>query len=356
MEYLENKTHSNVLYALLNPNSPHHFGNAFLKLFLDKLDFIIDYDVEKFTVNKEVSFSNGRMDLMISSQNHLIVIENKINANDGIKQLKRYHDFLKWKNIKHKKLFYLTLDGKDATEESKMGLQIDIDFFVLSYKVHIKSWIESCLKEAFEHPILRETLKQYLILIKKITGQLNNKMMEQELFELIAKDKTTFQAAKVIKDNFDVVVAKLINNQLDKLLQCLKSNDFLDHFLSTDKSPRIDEIFIPFKEFCIEGKEIELGINVELSNNYYFFCIIEKGKKREGKNNDSPKYIEIQNHIFIRIEGLNTTPYSIGMCKEKFVIIENMSDQWLLTDNTEAYIALSKKLYSLYEIINSEQN
>jgi hypothetical protein len=244
MEYLENKTHSNFLYALLDPNSSHYFGNSFLRLFLDKLDLTIDYDVEEFAVNREVVFSNGRMDFVISSQNHLIVIENKINANDGIEQLKRYHDFLKSSTIKNKKLYYLTLDGKDATSVSKMDLQIDIDYLAISYKVHIKNWIESCLKDAYEHPILRENLKQYLILIKKITGQLNNKNMEQELFELITKDKSTFQAAQLIKANYDSVITRLYKKELELLLDCLKSNGFNEHFISTDKSNRNDGVFI----------------------------------------------------------------------------------------------------------------
>ena len=44
------------------------------------------------------------------------------------------------------------------------------------------------MKESADRPILRETIKQYIILIKKLTNQLTNQKMEDEIKKLIIKN------------------------------------------------------------------------------------------------------------------------------------------------------------------------
>src|SRR5690606_9342308 len=111
-----------------------------------------------------------------------ISIENKIYAGDQKNQLERYYNF----NLGKNQIFYLTLDGKLATTES-CGKLKESDYQCISYSHHIKNWLEECLKLTSDQPILRESIKQYLIIVKKITHQMEN-TSEKELLQLISNN------------------------------------------------------------------------------------------------------------------------------------------------------------------------
>src|SRR5690554_2797771 len=66
-------------------------------------------------------------------------------------------------------------------------------------------------------PIIRETLNQYLNLVKQITNQTTNNKMEQELIQLIIKNK---DAVKTLLDAHNSLKNEVINkvNELNKLL------------------------------------------------------------------------------------------------------------------------------------------
>jgi len=85
-------------------------------------------------------------------------------------------------------LLYLTLDGKDACEGSKGELK-EHEFKRISYSFDILEWLEKCKEKAVNHPILRETITQYIILIKYLTGQTTNNVMKEEIVTKIASDK-----------------------------------------------------------------------------------------------------------------------------------------------------------------------
>lgn len=188
-ERRENRTHSAFLFELLNPKGSHLKGTTFLELFLYQMNLIDHIDVKSAFVLKEHSIGKinyekvegGRIDLFISDKNsNSICIENKIDADDQYKQLERYSNHNKSKN----KIIYLNLHGTMPSDDSKGGLKIDIDFQVFSYKTDIAKWLEVCIKESTDIPILRETIKQYLILIKKITNTMDAQH-EKEINSLI---------------------------------------------------------------------------------------------------------------------------------------------------------------------------
>ena len=95
-------------------------------------------------------------------------------------------------------MYYLTLKGDPPSPESCIDKLLDTDFFALSYKVEILEWLEQCQKEATRLPILRESINQYGILIKKLTNQLSDVKMENEVENIIIAN---YQAASVIGDN-----------------------------------------------------------------------------------------------------------------------------------------------------------
>ena len=128
MESNETATHSAILAELLNPHGSHGCGSAFLSAFLLQVALDVDLslinleeaeiEVEKIIGCKnEEATEGGRIDITINVGNMLFIIENKIYAQDQIHQLLRYDNYAK-STSKAYKLFYLTLDGKDASEAS----------------------------------------------------------------------------------------------------------------------------------------------------------------------------------------------------------------------------------------------
>ena len=180
VEASEAKTHSAFLSEILNPKGTHGCRDIFLKLFIKLLgdkykersivEGLRDFDTISCIATPEsfIGFINadgtegGRIDILLrDKRNNAIIIENKIYAQDQPKQLKRY------KNAYEKApILYLTLMGRDPSDNSKENLSEGEDFLCISYKEDILTWLELCRKESVSHPILRESLSQYINLTR----------------------------------------------------------------------------------------------------------------------------------------------------------------------------------------------
>jgi len=239
----EVKLHSNFLAELLNPQGSHGHKDVFLKLFFDLFHFkgnafktgnaMVDIEKHLGAMN-EIKTEGGRVDILITDihRNHM-VIENKIYARDQAKQLTRYRNHYPTAD-----LFYLTLDGRQCEEADKEGLQVDTDYKCLSYKHDITKWLEFCRKESVANPTLRETITQYLFLIKHLCNQAINDNMAKELNNLI---NLNLEAAFTIHNNLDAATNELMVR------------------LS-------EEISMIAKEFQAKGYIVENGLN--LNNKY----------------------------------------------------------------------------------------
>ena len=198
MESKENATHSAFLGELLNPDGSHNFGNTFLKLFLDDVG-IKNIDLESARVKLEQFVgerndkekTGGRVDIYIwDKHGSSICIENKIYAPDQNVQIQRYCNHNRRNNL----VYYLTLQGDEPGDDSRGNLTAGEDFHLLSYSTDIVNWLTACAKEACHFPILRESIQQYIILIKKLTNQLTDQKMENEIQKLIAENYPTTKA------------------------------------------------------------------------------------------------------------------------------------------------------------------
>lgn len=232
METAEVKTHSKFLAELLNPKGSHLQGDIFLKLFVEYLnkDICEDGNIlldEKSKINLNSEKSNvqiekhigritesegGRIDItIVDSENKLICIENKIYAGEQDKQLLRYKNFGDKFTECH--LLFLTLYGnRCSTLKEEDGIAYSI-----SYKKHIVEWLELCKKEAVNLPILRETIGQYINLVKKLTHQTTNKKMEKDIIDLLLKSNSYFESAKIVSDAISTIDYNL-NKKLDDLV------------------------------------------------------------------------------------------------------------------------------------------
>lgn len=236
VETKENKTHSSFLAELLNPKGSHYMGDIFLDAFLkqikyeDGLNIKTSKIIKEFHVGKKNNITGGRIDILIQDKSgHHISIENKIHAGDQENQLIRYYNYKKGRN----KLYYLSLFGKEATEMStafetgdkKIKLEEGKDYIAISYSKDILEWLNTCFYLSIEAPQLRDSIKQYILLIKKLTNQMidpksldiKKKLFEfSESAEYISKN---FQNIKNdIKDRFREDVAKELRSKTDTIL------------------------------------------------------------------------------------------------------------------------------------------
>jgi hypothetical protein len=344
METAEVKTHSKFLAELLSPNGSHEQGAKFLELFKEYLNInvigdhnLIHINSQKSSVEVELPIGEvtidrgGRIDIAISEANHFICIENKINATEQENQLLRYSNYCK-DNKYDFHILFLSLDGHESiTKENEL-------IYLISYKKHIIEWLELCRKEAVDLPILREGIGQYINLIKKLTNQTTNKEMEKDLKNLISQ---YLDESRLIKDTYEKTVSSLIQNEVkqlkDKLGELFQVNKLL-------KSDRDDGLLIVLKSY----EKYDLVIQVELSNDYFFFCLIEDGKRIRNQKNS---LIELE--LNDKIKNLQTKSYAIGFSNDFRIGLDRHKYFYPENNNSEKYSVLALKIKDFFTKINS---
>ncbi|MDE6436699.1 MAG: PD-(D/E)XK nuclease family protein [Muribaculaceae bacterium] len=191
----ETRLHSALLSDLLNPNGSHGLKDAPLKHFLricapeiqisDKnlkeATVVTEYHIGPISENYE---EGGYIDILIKINHVKIVIENKIYAGDQNSQILRYYNFCK---TSEHSLLYLTLNGNTPSDKSTKGLVVGKDYKCISYRNEILEWLKECLFESISKPLVRETLQQYINLIKDLTNSDMDETQRSELFSLMAQ-------------------------------------------------------------------------------------------------------------------------------------------------------------------------
>lgn len=201
-------THSPILAELLDPRGRHGMGPCFLKLFVNKFDLSLDCDDaqvrQEHSIGPKTEGGGGRIDIRISDGNGKeIWIENKIHAEDQENQISRYLN-----SRLGAKVLYLTLDGRDSSEQ--LASKAKERLKTLSYKADILDWLNRCRKETAGAPLLRETIAQYMNLIKVLTGQNTNSRMQDQISGSILKDSESLGAYFALLQSQHDVTQKLV--------------------------------------------------------------------------------------------------------------------------------------------------
>lgn len=229
--YSDELIHSAFIGNLLNAKGKHGQKDTFLKLFIEEVEntFLQNENqntynqinnLKKFNtknskaiIEKHIGKINnlknegGRIDIVINDNKNNIFIENKIWAVDQFRQIRRYYE-----SDKNAQIIYLTLDGKEPLDESKNGLVNYKDFICISYKNNIISWLDKCIKEMANKPIIRETLNQYLKLVKLLTNQSTNNYMGEDVKNQILKNEENFKAFQSLIESQYLVIRDVIEN------------------------------------------------------------------------------------------------------------------------------------------------
>ncbi|MEQ8624627.1 MAG: PD-(D/E)XK nuclease family protein [Vicingaceae bacterium] len=265
LEHAENQTHSNFLAELLNPLGTHRMGNIFLQLFLDRIGLdeliaegafvTIEKHIGAVDLNKK---TGGRIDIHIEDKNgNSLSIENKIYAGDQQSQLERYVNYKKNQNS----VFYLTLEGSDASLESKGSLIAGEEYQLISYKDDILDWLVDCQKEAVEIERIRSGIGHYIQLIRKLTNQSTNYHMDEKLKNII---RNNYHEVRYLADQIEEVEKEQVIQLMEEVVPLLKDklsdqwhvelDDFNKnyHGLSVKYKTLLTEPYIPF--IRVEGQ------------------------------------------------------------------------------------------------------
>ena len=235
---------SMMIANLLKVNAAHGFGTVFLESFIKKLsiegfpaklnfakaEVKIEYDIGPRNDSEK---KGGRIDIFIeipdnNGKDWAFIIENKIYAEDQNLQLRRYKNYADKEYPGRNFIIYLTLNGKDPSQESvdisdaDLEKNPDLQYWIqISYKDFIKKWLEDCIELiGNQNSRVLENVKQFLGQIKKLTGQDIGKMEEKEIIDLLAKDDN-FAVARIIHQKYEKAKQKLatdlINSIKDKI-------------------------------------------------------------------------------------------------------------------------------------------
>lgn len=230
--------HSAIICDLLNENGSHCQGNLYLKLFIDIIQIRLKEDnqnrnlkneiktFEKSTAETEDVIEDGRVDIFIKDENQAVIIENKIGAIDQYMQLKRYYDYVKPRYHENFLLIYLwkeSINIEEYNENSTFGKEkediknVRSKTVSISYEREIKTWIETCIKESWDIPPIREVLKQYLNTINKITNHSTNNKMEKEILNLIINDENKVTSALFLANNINRIKEEIIKIFIEQI-------------------------------------------------------------------------------------------------------------------------------------------
>ncbi|WP_424039353.1 PD-(D/E)XK nuclease family protein [Prevotella nigrescens] len=262
-------THSAILTEFLNPKGTHGLKSKLLECFIKTLgeNFTINgFNCENARIYTEYSTSEGRIDILIEDEKRkkTIIIENKIYANDQLDQLKRYDRYAEKTYQKgNYQILYLTLDGKEATEQSGKG----VSYLTISYEENIINWLEKCVAIASRFPIVRETIIQYINHLKELTHQDMNNKNKEEITEVLSKIEN-LRAAKIICQNYSATFDTIINDHFNPKMEEFATQEGLKYHYEES-----GECFVKFYiTNPLWQEKCWIGFTFETNKYFYGLC------------------------------------------------------------------------------------
>lgn len=191
----EVRLHSRFIASILDKNAPHNLGTTPIKELFDiigipntlpnepKLNVLPNYYEKK---------EEHEIDILITTNRHAVIIENKINhidtnysedfkdANNNVilkGQLERYYDAIIKKGYQRSNIYvvYLTKDGHQPSDESvgndrkkPVFPELKNKVISISYRQHILQWLQR-LSTNIEDKRISFFINQYMDLVEEIT-------------------------------------------------------------------------------------------------------------------------------------------------------------------------------------------
>ena len=269
--------HSKIIYNLLSQNWEKKDKETFLTLFLKEIG-IEDENIygKNWEVTREKTFDldtiKGRLDFEIKSKDCIYIIEMKIDAGDQPEQLIRYQKFAKEQHKKYK-IFYLTLDGHNASkksigEEENLEENEKVEYINISFQGEILNWLENCLKLVEGKENKSACINQYIASINKILGE-KDKKIKDNILKSTEEIKTAITIYEKLNDKLQITLENFMSLLKEKLRTRIENEiiyykkyvkDYYNYTL--DKTPQ-----------DYPGLYIVLAENKSNNSNYYKFVL-----------------------------------------------------------------------------------
>lgn len=294
----EENLHSRFISSILDPKGSNGLGFAPIDIILKTLNSSFQYNQE--TIEVLPSFSNWseykEIDILLIDRRtkYAIIIENKIYACDSNHadegQLECYYrriieeDKIPQENVE---VYYLTIDGHEPYEESvsTSSKYKDLPDIVrcITYGNEITQWLQQCMQIACNKPYIRETIAQYINLIKEMA---NNTEIEDrlEILKIISKNDDTLASAKLLFDNYKHIQWHTIFDLFNDFYSELEKRGY--SIASKVENSMIDDIVHggpkkrqQYPEFSVKNKDgLEITIGCDYNDWFYFGLYTKENK------------------------------------------------------------------------------
>ena len=329
----------------------------------------INFYDKNITVNieKEVLINieeKGRIDILLTSDEYNIIIENKINIRDRENQLQKYYNAVYNGTKKNTYVIYLTPNG----DEPQNNFDSKESPILLSHKTII-DWLESIkeIDEIKNNNSLFSAITQIIETEQIITNLLEENMQKKAIEEYFEKNKELFNKYEIVADYANLLqeTRKFI---LDKYYEYFENNikihiNNLKLFFESKKD-------IKNKKVNYEGKEIDDKIKkgedfcqaiVEL-NTKSFQIVFEFGRFTPTKfciyygikcDNDENRLNQLRN---IKDEILNCFTCSVSSNIEENIESGWYVDYTLNLNNLEKEIKIAEDdMLHLYNLLKDNK-
>lgn len=212
-----------LIAALIQPNGLHGLGTKPLKMFLQKIGVNNIESLDKAEIVLEEKIDNDRrVDIVIYLDKKVIPFEVKIWAKDQESQLFDYYHYYKnryesFNNYDIDKIYYLTPNGKEPSEESLNNLDIK-SVIQISFKKQISEFLIELRKEISNKNEIGIIIDNFIDVIERMNINMTN---VDELRKCISNiDDNKLNALLMIMnykdDLWDQIRYKFLKNSLEK--------------------------------------------------------------------------------------------------------------------------------------------
>ncbi len=358
LENNEVRTHSALLGELLNPKGSHGMKTTFLELFLKEIfenESCLIPESTSIGIEEHIGKINsdytegGRIDVILKDKrNNVILIENKIYAGEQKNQLIRYKNA-----YPNAKILFLTLFGNDSFRSE--GLNAEAHYKLISYENHIINWLQKCLDISDSFPILKHTIQQYIILLKKLTNQTINNEMKREIIEIIKENYLesdeiyrNFNSAK--KEIIEKFISSFRNELIKKTENSWKINDIngiesgsFNYILLSKES---DDCFFYFRYNNLDSKNSLTTFGIIINEKF-----IKKGITGVEIYNELGVKMHKTGNRSVIYEIINELDFCNPSMIEKIInnnktLLEEVTVEFIsfINNNTQLYNEIIKKL------------
>ena len=317
---------ANFLYIKFKHNGNEiGFAKLFLKYLTEEFGWEFDLEnikIEDIEIKRELpTEERKRIDIFIGyKEKFAVIIENKIWADDGYKQLENYYNHVKSQKYDKIYIIYLTPYEREPSEESlskelykEKGSELYEKFKNIKHE-EIGKWIKDSILENEEfsflhnedkennkndYKLLKSALIQIIYNEKSISGEneegdMTETEIKKVLKENLFKDIKTIEKADEYIEMFDKVKNLLVKQKIQILIEFTKKiNEYIKakgYKEGKDYTLLTDEEIINKTEAGAEAHHIDFikdNIKLSLENNSnieYYYGISYNGKDKKTIN------------------------------------------------------------------------